>query len=229
MRFYHDMAECHGEIKRDLKEMGVAYISDTVQDKDEPIETLELINYGYTLLEPNHQDIADFAAEQEIYRPWLIQEAKDRTDLHLKDKNPNPAYVYNSVFWSKFIRDGCFSYTYPERLHPQIPRILHELRTRPNTRHAILTMYDQHQDLMNLGGRDRVPCSMYYQFMIRREKLYCSYTMRSCDFTKFFLADAYLAIYMQTWIADKLTLRMGDFTHFIGSLHTFKGELKGVF
>ena len=229
MRFYNNIEECWEEVKRDPKEMGIEYVSESVQDKHEPVKTLELQNYVYTLLTPTYRELYDFAVRQGINEYWLEAEGQDRTNMSVEPKNPNPAHMTNFEFWGHFMRDGCFSYTYPERLHPQMDRIIHELRTRPNTRHAILTVYDQHQDLMNLGGRDRVPCSMYYQFMIRKGVLHCSYTMRSCDLIKFFLADMVLAVELQYYIANHLGIGVGHFTHFIGSLHAFKGELKGVF
>lgn len=229
MRFYSGIQECHDEIKRDLKEMGVKYISKTVQDKKEPALTYELRNYDYTLLSPDYFTLFDFATDHGVDDLWLEAEMSDRINLTLKDKNPNPGPLTNMGFWKHFMRDGCFSYTYPERLHPQIERIIHELKANPSTRHAVLTVYDQHQDLMNLGGRDRVPCSMYYQFLLRGGHLHCSYTMRSCDFIKFFLADMVMAVGLQRYITSRINATVGHFTHFIGSLHAFEKDLEGVF
>jgi len=229
MRIYINLEECFRETERDLKEMGIIYVSETVQDKVKKVNTIELNNYGYTLIDPDYREVLGVAGKQGINLVWLRAEASERGYFSLKQKNPNPAYRKNLKFWKPFLRDGCFSYTYPERLHPQIDRVIHELKIRPNTRQAVLTLYDWHQDIMNLGGRDRIPCSMYYQFLIRKGKLHCSYTMRSCDLYKFFLSDVALAIYLMTKIAECVNRPIGNFTHFIGSLHAFESELEGVF
>ena len=228
MRIYQNMHECFGEVQRDLKEMGITYVSETVQDQKGQFKTLEINNYGYTIVDANWDEARGTCLANGVNMPWLEQEAKDRVSSELGIKNPNPA-VHLSGFWDKFFRDSCLAYTYPERLHPQMDRIIHELKTRPNTRQAVMTMYDQHQDLMNFGGRDRIPCSMYYQFLLRDGKLHCSYTMRSCDLYKFFLADAALAIALTKGIADILGVKVGNFTHFIGSLHAFESDLGDIF
>jgi len=227
MRFFRSVKEMYEEVQRDLKEMGIKYISETVQDEKVHAPTIELNNYGYTLLE--YGDDQKACEENDINMDWLFQEADDRCYSGLYQKNPGLAYKQNIDFWKKFIRDGRFSYTYAERLHPQMDSIIWELKNRPNTRQAILTMYDQHQDLMNLGGRDRIPCSMYYQFLLRENKLHMSYTMRSCDLIKFFLADVALAIRLLKFMAHKIKVEPGNFTHFIGSLHCFEEDITGVF
>lgn len=229
MRFYMNMNECFEEVKRDVKEMGVRYISDTVQDKKGEFATLELINYDYTIIKPDWDEAAKTAVDNKINPSWLEEEMNDRIHTHLQPKNPNPAHKENLEFWGQFLRDGCLAYSYPERMHPQMDRVMHELTVRPNTRQAIITMYDWHQDLMNAGGRDRVPCSMHTQFLLRDGMLHCNYVMRSCDIVKFFLADAAMAIGLQSYFASTLGVEMGNFTHFMGSLHAFEADMAEVF
>ena len=227
MLTFMNIREMYNETARNLKEMGVRYTSESVQDKKGRFETLEINNYGFTML--GWADMLQVMADKGINMDWAKQEITDRTMMELAPKNPGNAYRHNPEFWSPFLRDGVFSYTYAERLHPQIPHIVRELTERPNTRQAILTMYDQHQDIMNLGGRDRIPCSMHYQFLMRDNFLHCSYVMRSCDFHKFFLADIYMGIMLTEYIAKQIDVETGRFTQFIGSLHAFEGELEGVF
>ena len=88
-------------------------------------------------------------------------------------------------------------------------------------------MFDRHQDINNLGGKDRVPCSMYYQFYIRGGVLNMIYTMRSCDFLTHFVHDVYLACGLLSHVAGELGLKVGHFTHFIGSLHAYRRDMVG--
>ena len=236
MRFFQDIEMAFSELVRDMAEMGVRYESATVQDKISGEETIELMNYGYTISQVYYDEIVDYIVFKhndkfpvKIDREWLHQELRDRVIGRL---NPGISWEQNKDFWKPFLREGCFSYHYGERMGPQIQRVIWELNHRPNTRQAIITMYDQHQDLMNWGGRDRVPCSMHYQFMIRQNKLHLMYVMRSCDLFKFFIADVALAVGLMEHILSNLkspTPEMGSFTHVIGSLHAFKSDVGGIF
>ncbi len=227
MRVYQNIHEMYDEVQRDLKEMGVIYTSATVQDKQVNEPTKELYNYAYVLT--GWADLTRECHAKGIHMDWLYAEEKDRLAWSQEPKNPGRAWEYNVNFWGQFMRDGRFAYTYAERLHPQIPHVIHELRQRSNTRQAILTMYDQHQDIMNFGGRDRIPCSMHYQFLIRQGELHMNYVMRSCDFHRFFLSDVYHALSLMNSIAQEVQRPLGTFTHFIGSLHAFEKDMENVF
>jgi thymidylate synthase len=239
MRIYEDCYEMVREVERDLFEMGITYESETVQDKKlegKARDTMELHGYAYSLKSSERR--WDMVAYMKGNVPWIKAEIDERTlgscvpdDVGPFNLNPGIAWQVHKKFWQQFLRDGRFSYTYAERLTWQIPYIIQELRRRPNSRHAMMTMYDQHQDLMNWGGRDRVPCSVSYQFLIRERKLYCIYNQRSCDFLKFFAADVAITLGIQLYIARSLSVEVGNFTHFLGSLHAFKTDLeaKGIY
>lgn len=237
MRIYQDALEMIKEVERDLFEMGIRYQSDTVQDKDvssDPgYETLELQGYAYKLAPTGvHGEYANLEAmlkynKEPEFVNWARAEAHERVDG--LSKNPGEAWKRRAEFWKPFLRNGQFSYTYSERWTEQFDYVFHELRQRPNTRQAVITMYDRHQDMMNWGGIDRVPCSLSYQFLIRQGALHVIYTMRSCDFVNFFQADVYCTITLLCNMANELGVEFGSLTHFIGSLHAFKKDLAGVF
>jgi hypothetical protein len=56
MRIYKDFKEAHGEILRDVTEMGIIVRPKTMQDKkvegNSDYETLEVQNYGYIVTGP---------------------------------------------------------------------------------------------------------------------------------------------------------------------------------
>jgi len=141
--------------------------------------------------------------------------------------NPGIAWFENHDFWCKFIRNGVFSYSYAERMQEQLPYIIRELKSKPNTRQAVMTMYDKHNDMLHWGGKDRVPCSLTYQFLLREDKLVLIYNQRSCDFIKFFPSDVWLTVQLLKHVAYKIGKEPGQFIHFLGSLHAFAGDLKG--
>jgi hypothetical protein len=227
MRIYQNCYEMIREVERDLAEMGITYKSETVQDKiltGDAQDTIELFGYAYTLKDDGL--IFDMMDYMKCNGAWARAELDDRLYGSPGGNNPGVAYLLNNEFWCKFLRDGLFSYTYAERFQWQIPYVINELRNHPNSRQAMITMYDAHQDIMNWGGRDRVPCSVSYQFLIREGKLNIVYNQRSCDFLKFFAYDVYFTLGLQGYIAKHLSLDTGNFIHFIGSLHSFKSEIK---
>lgn len=229
MRLYQSVIEMIKEVERDLFEMGIRYQTETVQDQqvgnDPKFQTIELFGYAYTLTQ--HHDLSGAAMALNLNTRWLCAELQERLKgSYPLSPNPGIAWKQNRELWEPFLRDGKFSYSYTERWQEQIDYVINELTLRPNTRQAVMTMYDRHQDMMNWGGRDRVPCSLTYQFMIRNNKLHLIYNQRSCDFIKFFGPDVYFTIGLLRYVADKVRVDPGNFTHFLGSLHAFAGDLE---
>lgn len=235
MRIYESCREMHNETKRDLHEMGILVHPGTMQDKDvskdESFTTLELSPFTFTLL--SGEDRSDWIDELGMNLKWCHQEIRERWNAFRGyAHNPGTAWKMRSQVWQEFIHGGKFSYTYSERFAfkqalPRIIRILHKL---PNTRHGILPVFSADPDLGRIGGKARVPCSMYYQFLIRENELRCIYTMRSSDFFTHFPYDIWLALELQSRVAAEVDLKPGRFTFFTGSLHIYAKDAEaGVF
>lgn len=233
MRIYNDSIEMVREVERDLFEMGIVVQPFTMQDKqvekDSSYETLEIQAYSYMLTNTTIDELEEVVLYLRGNLEWVMEEYLDRISPDYR--NPGTAWLKNASLWSEYIRDGQFAYTYNERFREQLPLIIRELSLRPSSRQAVMTMYDRHQDMNNWGGKDRVPCSMYYQFYIRNGKLNLIYTMRSCDFLTHFCHDVFLAISIQEFVANELSLERGNFTHFMGSLHAYRKDMtaRGIF
>jgi thymidylate synthase len=228
MRYYVDPAEMYSEVERDLFEMGVRYVSDTIQDFQTAEPTIELNPYCYKLIAPHADKMHNMLlGVPKVRRDWAYAELQERLFGSSSNLNPGNAWQVDSDFWGRYIRNGFFSYTYSERWQWQLPYIIQELRERPNTRQAIMTMYDVHQDMMKFGGRDRVPCSVSYQFLLRDGHLNIIYNQRSCDFINHFIFDVFFTVMLMVHVAQRIGSEVGDFTHFIGSLHSFRKDLDG--
>ncbi len=233
MRIYNNPMEMVREVERDLFEMGIHVHPDTMQDKnvkDNPdFDTLEVQAYGYTLTNWTVEGLERMVEYLNGNMKWAKEEANDRVYPYYI--NPGTTWLLAKDLWKPFIRDGKFAYTYNERFREQLPYVMHELNERPSSRQVIMTMYDRHQDINNWGGRDRIPCSMYYQFYKRNNKLNMIYTMRSCDFLTHFVHDVFFAIHLLGHVAQGTGSEIGNFVHFIGSLHAYQKDLKerGIF
>jgi len=228
MRIYEGLAQAVNEVERDLNEMGTLVHPETMQDKNvkdnDDFITKEIQGYSFMITSQKFiwQDIKELG----LNRAYIDEEVDARiSSTYL---NPGEAYLNRLEVWQQFLHDGKFSYTYNERIREQLTPILENLIKNPNTRQAIITLYDKDKDLANIGGKARIPCSMYYQFLRRVrdnvEYLDCIYTMRSCDFYTHFPYDIALTMGFQRALADYLDIEPGRFTQFIGSLHAYRKD-----
>lgn len=236
MRIYMDCMEAVREVEREMWEMSIRVPIESMQDKvvagdPELGMTRELRAYGFTILPPqaNRDKMVQYLFPGNAVLEYCRAEHKDRISGQVL--NPGNSYMVRNQVWSEFLHDGQFAYTYSERITPQLNRVIEELRVRPGTRQAIIEIHNNEIDLDRMGGKARIPCSMYYQLLRREGKLDLIYTMRSCDFLTHAPVDWWLAMAMQEHIAWALAIPVGNFTYFTGSLHAYARELKlrGIF
>lgn len=259
MRIYQNPMEAVREVERDLHEMGIQIQVQTMQDKyvanNVNYLTKEVRAYGFQVdswswnpdkaLKVLHYIFKDEAKAHQGLQ-YILLEFQDRTSR--TPSNPGRSYVVRKEIWKEFLHNERFAYTYSERLCPQWRKFFEELRVRPGTRQAVLNIHsnicplhdlaeiginivEASADQRNAGGSGRIPCSLYYQAMIREQRLEWVYAMRSCDFYTHFPIDILLAMMLQSWVADILRLKPGMFTYFTGSLHAYKKDLdaRGIF
>lgn len=229
MRIFTRLPEALGEIQRDLKEMGIKIHPQTYQDKyvaDDPsFDAYELQDYIYRVTKP-------IPADLNALQPWADAEFAERLDLRYADNNPGMAWMYREQVWRQFLQeDGTFAYTYGERIHrpDQLRLIIERLKADPDSRQAFMGIWDPDQDITKLGGVSRVPCTLGYYFQIRQGQLNMTYLQRSADYATHFTNDIYLAVRMQAYIADRVGVPVGYYTHWLGSLHVFAKDVKDVF
>lgn len=240
MRIFKDPVEAVKEIERDLWELGAICKTKSVQDERGDFETRELIGYQYMVPCDSeweeHEPEAMYGALAEFFKVplnelegYLSRETQERMEFAV---NPGTAWEFRKETWEKYLHDGRFSYTYPERIWDPTNQLGHcyqVLTSDPNSRQAIVQIYDKHKDWSNTGGRARIPCSLTYQFLSRASdedrSLHCIYTMRSCDFYKHFVYDMCLARNITCHLANRLGWRYGNLIMQIGSFHAFKEDL----
>lgn len=234
MRIYQSFKEMLSEVRRDVAELGIRCISDSVQNIQkvgEEYEMKELLGYSYELT--NTMDYGSSFTSREIR--WLIKEFGER--INLAKINPGEAWKLRREVWEPLMNEGGkFDYTYNERIRTQLPIIINELRKRPNTRQAVMTIYSPqyHADLSFLGGCRRIPCSLSYQFLLRKDILGKAclnliYNMRSCDVMTHFKFDAALACMLINHVSYQIGRKRGSLIHNVGSLHIFRKDIERIF
>lgn len=235
MRIYNGFTEAAKEIERDLWELGANTTTKSMQDKIGEFPTKELIGYQFQVPGSNYGEdillLCDFLGwEHEKFSTYVSDELNERIN---GVPNPGKSWEVRRDEWEGYLHDGKFSYTYPERIWDPTNQFGHcysVLKNDPSSRQAILQLYDKHKDFTNTGGRNRIPCSLTYQYLTRTSdselKLHCIYTMRSCDFYRHWAYDMVLASEMLNYLASKLNWKSGNLIMQVGSLHAYHIDLE---
>lgn len=126
--------------------------------------------------------------------------------------------------WKKISDDGktsnsAYGYIMKEKHgFNQVDTVIELLRKDPNSRKAVINLNVPHLEVLNTKDE---PCTIALQFIIRGGKLHCTGMMRSNDIWFGFPYDVVFFTELQKYIADKLKVKYGTYTHFAISLHMY--------
>lgn len=241
MRYFGSVKDALFEVERDLIEMGIDNHPKSMQNKvvkdDDDYHTKELVGYSFRIHRPEVMEAKLATAEFHKVKLGVVEnycetEVRERCDF--KATNPGKSYLYRPEVWNQFLVNGKFDYTYSERLTYLIRSVRDVLIGDLGSRQAILQVFHP-TDILSAGGKKRIPCSMYYQYIVRPQAFHVIYTMRSCDIYTHFGFDITMAIMLGYRLKESLPYVKNDqpltFTMFIGSLHAYKKDYgpRGVF
>jgi thymidylate synthase len=224
MRFYETFPIALNEIQREIKEMGIAVHTQSVQNMNiegnRDYDALEITNYQYMVSRPNYNEIPVKSLV------WCEDEFAERISGEML--NPGEAWKHRRSYWEKFLNKwGRFDYAYPQRMALNLDHVINALRKDNFTRRAFLPILglEDHSDDFNR----RFPCSLGYHFLYRQGRLNMTYLLRSSDYFEHLMNDLWLAHRLQCHVAQETGLTAGTFCHWVGSLHAFAKDVKGVF
>ena len=230
MRIYSNSFELMSEMGRELNSYGQIVKPKTYQNKviegNEDFITKELICQQYCLTslgDPVWLFVFSHSKE------WADAEFQERIDIS-DITNPGKAWELRKDLWEQFLVNGKFDYTYNERM-VILPYTIQLLKSDSDTRKAVLPIFNGNgeDDTLYYHGNKRIPCSMYYDFLIRQngkgEKvLHICYHQRSSDFIIHFGNDVYLAWRLMKYVAKEVGVKPGYLYHTIDSLHAYKKD-----
>ena len=230
MRIYSNSFELMSEMGRELNSYGQLVKPKTYQNKviegNEDFETKELICQQYCLTSLGDPVWLFVFSHSREWADAEFQERVDTSDII----NPGKAWELRKDLWEQFLVDGKFDYTYNERM-AILPYTIQLLRSDSDTRKAVLPIFNGNgeDDTLYYHGSRRIPCSMYYDFLIRQngkgEKvLHICYHQRSSDFAQHFGNDIYLAWRLMEYVAQEVGVKPGYLYHTIDSLHIYKKD-----
>ena len=229
-RIFESTNEALNEIERDIMEMGIKVHTATMQNKvvkdDDSFSTIEVQNYSFTILDTSDKSECIDA----INYQWCVAEFLERVSG--KEMNPGKSWLIRKDTWEPFLsKNGKMDYTYADRYsfdNTQFDNVVKILKGDPDSRQAILHMHfpEDVVKAVDMENPVRIPCSMYYQFMIRRGKLDVIYNMRSSDYDTHFRNDIWLADELRNYICSRIQVEPGLFHMNVGSLHRYKNYTK---
>lgn len=108
-------------------------------------------------------------------------------------------------------------------LSDQLDAVERLLRAKPETRQAVVTMWDS-ADLVHAihGEYNDLPCTVCLQFLMRGGRLHCSAYMRSNDLWLGMPYDVFCFTSLQRVLANRLGVEPGEYVHSVGSLHAYE-------
>ncbi len=234
MRIFQDLKEAINESRRILAEMGLKR-QRYYQSIGQKTETRELIGYGFHIIPKDSNWLQNPYADQE----YCTYEFRRRIEDHslppnimefttvTKELRKNETLQIFDKLAMDYRGKRVFSYDYAERLYGKIRIIIGNLLSSPNSRQQIAMIY-RSEDLLK-SEKVRVPCSMYYHFMIAEGKLHMVYTMRSSDVMTHFPNDLTLAGMIANYVGRCLDIPVGSFVFFSDNLHEYVSNLEGIF
>lgn len=136
-----------------------------------------------------------------------------------------------SSFWKNISDDGltCNS-AYGWRIKnmcsfDQIEKVIELLTKDPNSRRAKININTPNRDVIETKDE---PCTMSLHFMIRKGGLDCTAIMRSNDIWFGFPYDVAFFTTLQKYIAKRLGIGYGWYTHFAVSLHMYDRDSEKI-
>ena len=129
-----------------------------------------------------------------------------------------------SGFWGRISDDGVTSNSayghilFKRHGFDQVEKIIELLKTDPNSRRAVLNFNVPNSHVIET--KDEI-CTIALQLYIRDGKLNCTGIMRSNDIWLGTPYDVAFFTELQKYIAHRLSVEYGTYTHFVVSIHAY--------
>ena len=186
-----------------------------MKEGDELDNTKFIQNIGFYIDEPiNNHIYTSWRHWKSSYAEfeWQWYLSGNRNVLEIKkqakiwDAMHNGDNIVNSNYGYQWMRNN------------QLDFIINELTNKPNSRRAVLTIYDGKDH--EIHSKD-TPCTLNIVFNITYGKLNMSVVMRSNDLWFGFCNDQYCFSMLQKLVSEKLGIATGWYYHFVHNLHLY--------
>lgn len=133
--------------------------------------------------------------------------------------------------WSKLSDDGKTNnsaYGYRMKYEfgfDQIEKVIELLKKDTFSRRAVINLNVPNENVITTKDE---PCTIALQYLIRDGKLHCTAIMRSNDIWYGFPYDVAFFTELQIYIADRLGIKYGPYTHFVVSMHAYEKDFDKI-
>jgi len=240
MRLFSSCTEMLEETYREIWKRGQTIFDKTVQGKivgEEAFEQKEIVFYNFRV--DDYDDLKQMLAKAKelfgkehhdikVAEEWF----KDMIENDSLHENWWDMTDYTKKYFKQFCDegDGKASYSYGERIIPQLKPLIDKLKSNKYSRGAILTMPIP-EDIKRVGRR--VPCTTAYHFICRPtlngDKLNLIVVQRSCDAINFFPLDFAKSVLLLKHIAKETGLDPGYVIMSINSLHVYAKDVPDTY
>lgn len=196
------------------------FFYDEISDCGEILDnTKYLQNVGFYIVNPGLNYI------KTTWRKWKSSYAELEWEWYLSKNRSVSEIKKHAKIWDK-MHDGNnivnSNYGYQWSRNNQLEFVIEELTKNPNSRRAVLTIYDGKEHSIHSFD---TPCTLSIVFNITNGKLNMSVLMRSNDLWFGFCNDQYCFSKLQQLVASKLSLPVGWYYHFSNNLHLYNQHL----
>jgi thymidylate synthase len=177
--------------------------------------TLFMQNIGFYIENPLDRNINTY------FRKWKNSYAELEWEWYLSANRSVEDIKKHAKIWDKMHSGDNIvnsNYGYQWNRSNQIGFIIYELSKNPNSRRAVLTIYDGKEHLDHVYD---TPCTLNIVFSISEKKLNMSVLMRSNDLWFGFCNDQYCFSKLQELIGNKLNIDLGWYYHFANNIHLY--------
>ena len=187
------------------------------------IGTKKISNVGFTIQAPTKNEI------KTPERKWSKEYAEAEWQWYLSGdrRTSKLGEIYGKVpvIWQHMENSaGEVNSNYGwqwEREH-QIDYVVSELKANPHSRRAAISIYDGKEWP---SYRKDTPCTFAIHFSIAHGNLNMTVMMRSNDLWFGFCNDQYCFSELQKMIAERLSINIGEYYHFVCDLHLYERHL----
>lgn len=193
------------------------YVYREVSPRGQP--TRELIGpQAFRIINPAHMPLTSGGRE---FRHAITA----AEGLSLVGQTSIPEIVVDRIgAFRKFMKRSVFWGAYGPRVAGDVGNLVQLLQQDPDSRQAVLTVFDSDRDLGRVDQLD-LPCTVAVQFLLREGALDMFVTMRSNDAWLGLPYDLGQFTMLQAAVAQSLGVPMGTYTHAAGSMHLYDRDL----
>ena len=193
-------------------------------NKGKPVgNTLELKNVQFTISDINENiiGIRNISAAY-LFGEWL---------WYFSGKNNTKFISSFGSLWEKLSDDGvtnnsAYGYIMKYKFgFDQVEKIIELLTIDPNSRRAVINLNTPNENVIETKDE---PCTIALDYYIRDNKLFCTGIMRSNDIWFGLPYDIAFFMELQKYIANRLRVEYGTYTHFVVSLHLYEKNLESI-